>query len=196
MKNINTNTKERKTTKGWNRLLGNSWREQNPHPDILKDLAKRMRQWAQQDSSLRFDDFLDEENVPTSTYYNWKEECDDLKDAHEFTMRRLASRREKLALFKQVDKDIFLRTQHMYDKNWDKDVNQYNKALKLDEDAKFNGQTKFIFINDNIKYYEQEGGPKYIASNLDQESKEYLKQKGLDKEIGELGELKGKFISS
>lgn len=184
MKTNNITIKERKTTKGWNRLLGNSWRGCKPHPDVLKDLAKKMREWAIKDKSLRLDDFLDEECVPTSTYYNWKDECDELKESHEFALRRLASRREKLAFFKQADRDIFLRTQHMYDSKWDKEVNQYHKSLKMDEELGSVGQTHFILVHSNMNY-ESEGGFKYISKNLTPEGKGWLKQKGYDKEIGE-----------
>lgn len=190
MKPATSTTKENRTTKRWNPLIGNSWRDNKPHPDALKDLAKRMRVWAQKDTSLRFDDFLDVENVPTSAYYTWRDGCPELKEAHEFAIRRLASRREKLALFKQADKEIFLRTQHMYDPKWDKEVNQYYKGLQLEEDVT-PGKTKFIVVHSNVWHEENiENAPKYLATNLDAEGKEYLRETGMDKDIGDINDFR------
>lgn len=190
MKTVNPITKEKNITKRWNPLIGNSWRDNKPHPDALKDLAKRMRIWAQKDTSLRFDDFLDEENVPTSTYYTWRDECLELKDAHAFAIRRLASRREKLAFLKQADKEIFLRTQHMYDPRWDKEVNQYAKSLRLEEDVA-PGKTKFIVVQVNAWQAENiENAPKYLSDNLDDETKAYLRETGMDKEIGDINDYR------
>lgn len=190
MKNTNPTTKENKTTKRWNPLVGNSWGDSKPHPDVLKDLAKRLRAWAQKDTSLRLDDFLDEENVPPSRYYTWRDECPELKDTHEFALRRLASRREKLALFNQTNKEIFLRTQHMYDPKWDKEVNQYSKSLRLEEDVA-PGKTRFIVVHSNLWSPENiENAPKYLATNLDAEGKEYLRETGMDKDVGDINDFR------
>lgn len=186
-KSSNPNIKEQKRTRGWNYLLGDSWKGHKPPLDVLKDLATKLREWAVKDSSLRMDDFLDEENVPVSTYYNWKEECEELKEASDFALRRLASRRERLALYKTVDREIFLRTQHMYDKKWDKEVNQYYSKLKLGEEHAGEGQTRFILVHNNMRAA-LEGETKYISENLTPEGKEWLKEQGYDKEISEAPE--------
>lgn len=188
MKNANPTTKESKVTKRWNSLIGNSWRDNKPHPDALKDLAKRMRAWAQKNTSLRLDDFLDEENIPTSAYSTWWDECPELKDAHDLALRRLASRREKLAFFKQADREMFLRTQHLYDPKWDKEVNQYTKSLRFEEDVA-PGKTKFIVVHSNLWQENIENAPKYISDNLDAEGKEYLRETGMDKDIGDLNDF-------
>jgi hypothetical protein len=114
----------------WNKLIGHTWRDIAPSQELLKSLAEKLREWANTDTALRFDDFLDEYCVPWRNYGRWREKSEALQEAHEYALRRLASRRWHMAFKKMADKDIFRLDQHRYDPDWHKDVNEYWAALK------------------------------------------------------------------
>lgn len=78
--------------------------------DEIDLIARDLESWSEKPTSIVFWDFLDEYSIPENIFYEWVKEYPDLKKVHENTMKRIGSRRLKLAMFKGAecnDKFIF-----------------------------------------------------------------------------------------
>ena len=71
-----------------------SWRERTPTKDLINKLRAKMVEWAQQDTSEYMEAFLDELNIPSSTYDYWRKKFPELQETHTRVMNHIGRRRE------------------------------------------------------------------------------------------------------
>lgn len=78
------------------------------------EIARRLKTWASNEDAFRLDDFLDGEGIRPADYYDWIKTSKNLKEAHEFAIRRLASNRERGAAVRKYDAATIARTIGFY----------------------------------------------------------------------------------
>lgn len=119
MKKSQSSTKspaKRKDVRAWEEYYDiYSFQMKPVNMSVKERFAEDLRDWSLKDDSLRIEDFVDERGFNLMTYYRWQETCEALKMAHEFAIRRLASRREKGAITKKYDSTSIFKSQHWYD---------------------------------------------------------------------------------
>lgn len=119
MKKSQSSTKEPKAERGqrkWEAYYDIfSWNLKQVDEVILQRVAQDLKNWADQDESLRIDDFIDSRGLCLDSYYKWQERCEELKVAHKYALRRIGSRREKGALTRKYDANSIFRTLAYYD---------------------------------------------------------------------------------
>jgi hypothetical protein len=81
----------------------------------IEDLAKDFYTWANQEDSLRIDDFIDIVGFSKTTFYKWVDLYPELKRALEYALRRIASRREIGASTRKYDSNSIYKTLAFYD---------------------------------------------------------------------------------
>lgn len=91
--------------------------------------SKALMEWARLDDSLRIHDYTDMKGYPPQDYYTWVDNFPAFKLAHEYAMRRIASRRELGALTRKYSEKAISWTLGHYDKIY-KDEIQYFIKLK------------------------------------------------------------------
>jgi phage head maturation protease len=89
-------------------------------------------------TKLVFEEFLDDEDILTSTFDRWIAEHEELNRLYKHILRRLAIRRETGMLQRSISEKSGMYVQHCYDKKWDT-ANKYwsdlRKAEKEEEKA-------------------------------------------------------------
>lgn len=147
-KKLNTNTngtenfKFRKEPDNLQRLARSVGLESNAYPiTYRKQIMGELLDYCENEMRrLSIEQFCFAKGLRRATLNDWSDSDPWCKQMLETAVAILASRRYELALFKEVDKDIFKLDQHKYDKSWH-DVNEYHAALKRKEEPQ---PTKFI----------------------------------------------------
>lgn len=103
--------------------------------------SQRLVDWANQDDSLIIQDFYNKGGYSTGQFYDWCEKFPEFKQAHEYAMSMLGSRRELGAMTRKYDAGTIHRTLGAYSKIW---RDQTRELAKLKEDNA--GETKVIII--------------------------------------------------
>lgn len=98
---------------------------------FLEREAKGLMDWSRQEDSLRIHDYTDMRGYPPIEYYRWVDAFPVLKIAHEYAMRRIASRRELGALTRKYSEKAVSWTLGHYDKIYKEEI-QYFLRLKED----------------------------------------------------------------
>ena len=100
--------------------------KQKPIPySFLERLSQDLLAWSMKDTSLRIEDFYMDCGIRSEDYYRFLQRCEELKEAHEIAITRIATRRDKGALTKKFDSSWAARTQAAFDET-------YRKARKFE----------------------------------------------------------------
>ena len=114
------------------------------HPTTVKFVAYEcvaLQEWADQEDSLILEDFIDSRGYNPDTFYDWCKKFENLEEAHQYAMRRLASRREKGALTRKFDGNFVARMMGHYSKSWRQ---EQILAAKLREDTSKQNDIKIV----------------------------------------------------
>jgi hypothetical protein len=123
MKTVNTSIKKKTKKKAannenspwWEYKQQGTWRMLPYNIETLKRLATELRSWADKDTSLRINDFYNEHGIHCQTYYEMMGRCEELKEAHDYTLERISSRREIGAITRKYDSVSIYKTLGFYD---------------------------------------------------------------------------------
>ncbi len=86
--------------------------------DFLQEVCENMREWADKETSLRFKDYLVERRLHWKVFYQWCERYQPLQEEYDFTLAKIASRREIGAMTRKFDAASALRMMPRYDDEW------------------------------------------------------------------------------
>jgi len=114
------------------------------HPTTVKFVENeciRLLEWSELDDSLILLDFLDTRGYNPETFYDWCKKFENLEQAHQYVMRRIASRREKGALMRKYDANAIMRVMGHYSKIW---RDEMTFAAKLREDTSKQNDIKIV----------------------------------------------------
>lgn len=93
-------TRPKKETKWYDQFYDLFTFKQKPVSDIYLDrLAQDLREFADDPDTLRMNDFYQKKGMRKGDFYRFVGRHEGLKSAHEYTMERIASKRELGALF-------------------------------------------------------------------------------------------------
>ncbi len=100
--------------------------KQIPFPySFLVRLSETLLAWSLKDTSLRIESFYLDNGIRQYDYYRFMERCEELKEAHDTAIQRIAIRRDQGALTKKFDSSWAARTQAAFDP-------EYRKARKFE----------------------------------------------------------------
>lgn len=95
----------------------------------LDEFGKRMAltylEWAEQDSSLLCEQFLNEYKLSWHVFWKMQKKYPELKEAHDMVKQILFTRRSLGVLHQKLDKDMVLKDLHRYNPAWGTEVNDY-----------------------------------------------------------------------
>lgn len=94
--------------------------------------AKAIMQWSHLDDSLRITDYTDMKGYPPQEYYRWLDAFPVMKLAHEYAMRRIASRRELGAVTRRFSEKAISWTLGHYDPIYKQEMIE---IIKLKEES-------------------------------------------------------------
>ena len=96
----------------------------------LQNLAADMVKWVDESpDNLCLGDFFHSRGIAIKNLYSWLPKSEELRDAHEFVMTRLGSKRERGAIKKEYDSAMIRTTMPHYDKIW-KEMEEWRSKLK------------------------------------------------------------------
>ncbi len=90
--------------------------------------ALRLKQWAEEDDSLRISDFFDSRGYSRKMFYEWVHKHHEFEIAHEYAMRRIGARRENGALTRKFAETTVHKTLGHYDYVWREEIDRANAA--------------------------------------------------------------------
>jgi hypothetical protein len=94
--------------------------------------SQRMIDWANLEDSLLIQDFYNKGGYSMRQFYDWCDKFPEFKEAHEYAMSMLGSRRELGALTRRFDAGTVHRTLGAYSKIWRE---QTRELAQMKEDA-------------------------------------------------------------
>ncbi len=120
LKTLELNTNDKKDEKTTSPLLGEYFNIHSfkKHPitrNFIRQEAIRLKVWADEESSIRLNDFYDERGYSQSVFNDWVNHYPDFQAAHTYAKSRCGSRREKGALTRQFSENITKLTLAYYD---------------------------------------------------------------------------------
>lgn len=131
----NNNTRDKSFTTWAERYPDLFFFREYPTPDAVKErIAMKMIEFADRPTSLRVQDFWDEEKIDSKYYWKWKEGFPLLERAYAYCMSRVASRRDIGALKKEFDAGHVERHQVRYDPEY-KEVVEWKAKLAHKEEG-------------------------------------------------------------
>ena len=88
----------------------------------VEELCESLLEWAHSDKAWVLRQFLNENGIPESTFNNWTSKSQKLSDAYSIARSLIGCRREKAALFRQIDSRTFLEMAPQYDDEYKKTI--------------------------------------------------------------------------
>lgn len=113
---------------------------------FLKNLATRLVYWVENYEILTFLEFFSDHGVSQQSYFTWIPKCKELKEAHEYALTVIGTRRELGGLRKELEYRIIAPSMPMYSK-MHKDFAQWEYAQKAAINKPDTGGTKYIIID-------------------------------------------------
>jgi len=98
----------------------------------LEKLAKELVEWAKDENSFKFTQFLSDRGLPHTSFYSWIKRSEALAEAHKYTIMTLGARREWGGLSKQLDSSMIKASMPIYDRDWKK-LEEWRSDLKQKE---------------------------------------------------------------
>ena len=129
------------TSKFWFYRHTYSWQERPINSAALERLADDLISWSQKKDSFRINDFYDDQGINPRDYYRFCGYCPKLQEAHEFALRRIASRREVGALTRKLDPNTVFRSLGYYD-SIDREMMEHRAALAAKYKANLEGSNE------------------------------------------------------
>lgn len=119
-----------------------SWNNTDLGPMFIEKLCIKLMSWADREDSHYVEDFLCDNGIPEQTFYFWLHKYPDIKNANEYALNRLASRKQRtLELFNPQNIAFTLPS---YSKRWAA-CEEYKAKLKAgNPDATVANLTTFI----------------------------------------------------
>lgn len=169
--------------------------------------SKALMDWSRLDDSLRIHDYTDMKGYPPQDYYTWVDNFPALKLAHEYAMRRIASRRELGALTRKYSEKAVSWTLGHYDKIYKEEIQYF---IRLKEDLQKQQDIKVVIeqipslssftveseretvtykqtpeqvaarVTKSTKQVRKEGGGPYVAKSSVKKASKKLKEKYAD----------------
>jgi len=99
---------------------------------FLLEIAQKVIKWAQEEESLKMDQFLIKYGIEQSDMDRWRDRCPELKDAWKFAKMIIGTRRELGALTGKLDRSIVAFTMPVYCREW-KEQAEWRAKLKQTE---------------------------------------------------------------
>lgn len=94
---------------------------------ILQE-ARKLKDWADQDDSLRISDFYDLQGYGPDMFYLWVDKYPEMRLSNDYALRRIGSRREGGALTRRFAETTIHKTLGHYDNIWRQEVRLANEA--------------------------------------------------------------------
>ena len=151
-------------------LLGEYY---NIHTRMMNPVTSRwvervhglLMDWADKDTSLRITDFTDDIAIGLDpfSYYDFINKFAQLKIAHDYAMRRIASRRELGGLTNKYNTTMITRVQSHYDSTW---MMQEEKMARMAKDMNATSTGNIKVIINEFERLEGEDAPTYVDSPL------------------------------
>ena len=110
---------------------------------FIEQEAKRIKQWADLDTSLRMTDFSDMRGYDPDTFYEWVAKYPLIAKAHKYALRRIGARREDGAISRKFDSSTIHRTLGYYDKVWKSETRE---LARMKEEMSSGNETKVVVI--------------------------------------------------
>lgn len=115
-----------------------------PIPDsFIEELRHIMREWSDKKTSLRINDFLTENRMGWRTFHSFLDRSDKLKQEYEWTLDKIASRREIGAMTRKFDASSALRMMPRYAPEW---LENEEKLAKIKRLSQAEGETRQTII--------------------------------------------------
>lgn len=115
------------------------------HPATVRFIESecvKLKQWADQEDSINLYDYTDHQGYNPETFYDWCKKFPQLREAHQYALRRIGSRREYGAMTRKFTEGTIHRTLGYYNDIWRQETVH---LAKLKEDAAQN-ETKVVVI--------------------------------------------------
>jgi hypothetical protein len=134
---------------------------------FIDRVSTALMEWASKPDSLRITDFSDSEQISMDpySYYLFVNKFAQLKLAHDYAMRRIASRRELGGLNNKYNASVLMRAQSHYDTTWQA------QEIKIAEQMRnMNGQgtTPMKVVMQEFEKLEGEQAPSYVQVQADE----------------------------
>lgn len=114
-------------------------------PNFFINEAKLLKEWSEQDDSLRIQDFYDMRGYEPKMYYEWVDKFEEMRLADEYALRRIGSRREGGALNRKFAETTVHKTLGHYDKIWREEMRLVNEA-RISINAQSQNESKMVII--------------------------------------------------
>ncbi len=142
-------------------------------PTFFSYQAKLLKEWADQDDSLRISDFYDKQGYGPEFYYYWVDKDHDFKAANSYALRRIGSRREGGAMTRKFSENTIHKTLGYYDPIWREEMRLMNEMrLAVAEKAESKVVVIERFPSPSGEYHDVEVvstsklSPQEVASNI------------------------------
>lgn len=104
-----------------------------PIPDhFIDEIREDMKEWSDKETSLRFKDFLVERRISSKVFYDWRDRNPELAQEYEFTLAKIASRREIGAMTGKLH-PIATRMMPRYDDEWTENEKKLEEIKKISQ---------------------------------------------------------------
>lgn len=114
---------------------------------LRQQLAERVIHYCKNNSRcVTMEKALIEEGISKMTWHRWCQEEEWLQHVHDFCLMILAAKREEGGLFKEMDKDIVLKSMHHYNSDW-KEIDAYNDERQSKNNEQATITTASVLFN-------------------------------------------------
>lgn len=117
-------------------------KEMTPRPatdTFLDMLGKKLMQWAELPESLHIREFQQMVGVRDEDYSTWRKRYEPLQKAHDWAKALVGTRRELMALKRQLDPSMTKYTLHLYAPEYKEAAEFHAKLAKRDAEAVVGG---------------------------------------------------------
>lgn len=73
----------------------NSWKDNELNEAFITKFCVELMEWADKEDSQYLEDFLCDKGIPEKTFYDWCKRYTAITHSHDYTMNRLASRKQR-----------------------------------------------------------------------------------------------------
>ena len=112
---------------------------------FIDEVREDMKEWSDKETSLRFKDFLIERRINSKVFYDWCNRDEELQQEYEWTLAKIASRREIGAITRKFDSASALRMMPRYDEEWIANEIKLAEIKKIAQ-GEASGETKIMVV--------------------------------------------------
>jgi hypothetical protein len=123
-----------------------SWRQKPVSEAFINNLCEQMIVWINTDQeALLFEEFLHKKNLLDTTFMDWAKKWPKLEMAHQYVLRAIGIRREKMALRGEINQSLVAFVQPHYSKVW-KQQTEWRSKLKTQEGDLVKGEKDVVYV--------------------------------------------------